>query len=165
MHTPSPGRALGGVGSRLMLSLLRSPLARLVHLNASLLSLTVTGRQTGRRFTLVVQYVEHEGSILVLAGHAGQKRWWRNLVEPARVEYRLDGRQRVGTARVVREPDAWTAGAVAAYVRRYPATARTRGLSPQTQVTPALVPQLTAGAELVRIDPDPAAGAAQTSAA
>jgi len=149
-----PGRVVRAAANRVPLALLRSPLAPLLHLRSQLLGLTITGRRTGRRLSLVVQYVEHAGSILVLAGNAERKRWWRNLIEPARVGFVLHGTQRTGIARVVDRPDEWTAEAVAAYLRRYPASARARVFPPGVAVNPELVAQLTAGAVLVRIDPD-----------
>lgn len=151
-----PARLVRSFAARVPLALLRSPLARILHLRAQLIVLTVTGRKTGRPFSLVVQYAEHAGSLLVLAGHAERKRWWRNLVEPAHVTLEVGGLRRGGTAHVINTPDEWTVWAVAAYLRRYPASAQGRGFAPDVAVDVALVPRLTEGAVLIRIDPDPA---------
>ena len=109
----------------LMRTVLRSPLHGLV--SKSLMLLTVTGRTSGRSFTLPVQYVERGGEILVLAGRAESKSWWRNLREPAPVQMRLRGRDVAGTAAAVRDPED-VADGLRAYVRRYPRSARTLGM-------------------------------------
>jgi len=66
-----------------------------------LLLLTVTGRRSGRRFTIPVGY-QRDGDVLtVMVSEARRKTWWRNYLEPGPVELRLRGRTLHGRAEVV----------------------------------------------------------------
>jgi hypothetical protein len=76
--------------------LLRSPLHRLASGNLALI--TVTGRLSGREYTFPVGYSESDGRLLIGVGAAEQKRWWRNLRQPAPVRLRLRGAERTGIA-------------------------------------------------------------------
>ena len=78
---------------------LRSPFHWM--LSSSLILLTVTGRRTGRRYTIPVGYHETDDAIVVLVGEAPTKTWWRNYREPGPVEIRLRNRVRRGTAVVL----------------------------------------------------------------
>lgn len=89
--------------------------------------LTLSGRRTGRSYELPVQYVERDGGLIVLAGRAGQKTWWRNVRTPTPVRVRLRGRDIDGTA-VMIAGRAETAGALRTYVERFPKSRRS--LSP-----------------------------------
>ena len=80
----------------LVRGLLRSPAHGL--LSRRLLLITVTGRRTGRRFTIPVGYRETDGGIEVAVGWPGRKRWWRNLRGGAPVVVRLRGEERAGWA-------------------------------------------------------------------
>ena len=76
--------------------LLRSPAHGLV--SGRLALLTVTGRRGGRTFTFPVGYHRDGDRVTIGVGWSGRKRWWRNLVGGARVELRLGGVRRTGTA-------------------------------------------------------------------
>jgi hypothetical protein len=76
--------------NRVISRLLRSPLHRL--LDRWLLLLTVSGRRTGRAYTLPVQYARRGDALYVLPGRAAQKTWWRNLRGGAPVLLHLSGR-------------------------------------------------------------------------
>jgi hypothetical protein len=74
-------------------ALLRSPVHRLMSKN--LLLLTVTGRKTGRTYTLPVwRHESPDGSFLLAAGG----NWRHNLRGGADVRVRLDGRDHAGRA-------------------------------------------------------------------
>ena len=63
------------------------------------LPLTVTGRRSGRRFTIPVSYLEQGGRLLIQPSAPERKVWWRNLRgEGAPVRVRLRGRDRGGHA-------------------------------------------------------------------
>ncbi len=79
--------------------ILRSPLHPL--LSVGLMLITVTGRRTGRRYTIPVGYQRHEDEITVLISKARRKRWWRNYLERRPVELHVRGRVIHGEARVV----------------------------------------------------------------
>ena len=77
-------------------AVLRSPLHRLV--SPGLLLLTVTGRRTGRRYSIPVGYQRDGDDLVVMVSEARSKQWWRNYEEPAPIEMRLRGEQRSGVA-------------------------------------------------------------------
>ncbi len=67
-------------------------------LSGRLLLITVTGRKSGRRFTIPVQYSERGGVISIGVGRPAEKQWWRNLRGGAPVQLRLRGSERTGQA-------------------------------------------------------------------
>jgi deazaflavin-dependent oxidoreductase (nitroreductase family) len=79
--------------------LLRSPMHRL--LDAGLMLVTVTGRRSGRRYTIPVGYQREGDSVRVLVSKARRKQWWRNYLAPRPIEVLLRGEVRRGEARVV----------------------------------------------------------------
>lgn len=98
--------------------------------------LTVTGRTSDRTYTFPVRYVEREGEILVLAGRAATKSWWRNLREPAPVGMRLRGRDVAGMALAVVDP-AGVAEGLRDFARRFPRSAKAM-VGPSPAVSPTL---------------------------
>ena len=70
-------------------------------LSRGLALITVTGRRTGRRYTIPVGYLETSDAVVVLVGDAPSKTWWRNYVRPGPIEMRLRGVPRYGRAVVV----------------------------------------------------------------
>jgi hypothetical protein len=78
--------------------LLRSPLRVLA--DRGLLLVTVTGRRSGRRYTLPVGYLRDGDCLVVLVSKASRKQWWRNFREPAPVEVWLRGEARHAVAHV-----------------------------------------------------------------
>ena len=83
----------------LVVGLLRSPLHAL--LSPGLLLLTVTGRKTGRGYTIPVGYQRDGDDLLVMVSEARRKQWWRNYQEPGPVSVRLRGADRAGRAELV----------------------------------------------------------------
>ena len=107
--------------------LLRSPLHPL--LSRGLMLITVTGRRTGRRYTIPVGYQRHGDSIRVLVSKARRKQWWRNYREPAEVELCLRGAALRGRARVVPSDTQEFREALTEALRRLPFLARQFGIS------------------------------------
>ena len=70
-------------------------------LSRGLALITVTGRRTGRRYTIPVGYLETSDAVVVLVNDAPTKTWWRNYLQPGPIEMRLHGVQRSGRAVVV----------------------------------------------------------------
>jgi deazaflavin-dependent oxidoreductase (nitroreductase family) len=103
--------------------LLRSPLHPL--LSFGLMLITVTGRRSGRRYTIPVGYQRHGDSIRVLVSKPHRKQWWRNFREPAAVELRVRGKALRGRARVVPSDTPEFREAVAETLRRLPFLAGT----------------------------------------
>ena len=80
----------------LVVAILRSPAHWL--LSVGLMLITVTGRRTGRSYTIPVGY-QREGDLLtILVSEAPKKQWWRNFNAPAPVEVRVRGKTLRGTA-------------------------------------------------------------------
>ena len=75
-------------------------------LSTGLLLLTVTGRKSGRRYSIPVGYHESDGTIIVFVGEPATKKWWRNYREPGRIELLHRSKRLAGTARVVASSDA-----------------------------------------------------------
>jgi deazaflavin-dependent oxidoreductase (nitroreductase family) len=83
----------------LIAGVLRSPLHPL--LSPGLLLLTVTGRHSGRRYSIPVGYQRDGNDLVVMVSEARRKRWWRNYHEPGPVSVRLRGQDRSGRAELV----------------------------------------------------------------
>jgi len=69
-----------------------------------MLTLTVTGRRTGRRRHVQLAYLEDAGDLLVVASAMGQERhpgWRYNLEADPRVEVQVKGERFAATARVL----------------------------------------------------------------
>lgn len=106
----------------MMNGLLRSPAHGVV--SGSLMLLTFPGRRSGHPYTIPVQYVADGDELLVYAGRAQEKTWWRNLIGGVEVTVRLRGHERAGTAEAITDPDAMLAG-MRRYLERFPRTAKT----------------------------------------
>jgi hypothetical protein len=88
-----PPKGVLRVLNPLIKAVLRSPLHGLLSRN--LMLLTVTGRRTGRTYTLPVwRHVSADGDLLISAGGT----WRHNLRGGADVRVCLDGRDRAGRA-------------------------------------------------------------------
>lgn len=74
-------------------------------LSRGLTLITVTGRRSGRRYTIPVGYLEAEDAVVVLVNDAPSKTWWRNYLDGGPIEVLLRGVRREGTARTL-APDA-----------------------------------------------------------
>jgi deazaflavin-dependent oxidoreductase (nitroreductase family) len=90
-------------GNSVVLTILRSPVHRL--LSGMAIELQYTGRRSGRRFSVPVQYVQDGGRLVIVPQDADTKTWWRNFRTAQPVTVRLKGRLYDGTARVVRPED------------------------------------------------------------
>jgi deazaflavin-dependent oxidoreductase (nitroreductase family) len=98
------------IANPLLTLLLRSPWHWVA--SGSILLITVTGRQSGRRYTTPVNFVPEEGQLLVLSHQ--HRTWWRNLRGGAAVTIRWRGKKINTTATVVEE-----AAQVTPYFERY----------------------------------------------
>ena len=79
--------------------LLRSPLHRL--LDWGLMLVTVTGRRSGRIYTIPVGYQRDGDALVVLVSRPSRKQWWRNYRERRPIGVWLRGRAAHGHAVVV----------------------------------------------------------------
>lgn len=94
-HMPPP--TILRVVNPILRALLRSPFHRL--LSKKLALLTVTGRRTGRQYTVPIG--RHEDDEVFLVSVSGS--WRYNLASPVRLT--VAGREHVGYAEVVDDPD------------------------------------------------------------
>jgi deazaflavin-dependent oxidoreductase (nitroreductase family) len=83
----------------LIVRVLRSPLHAL--LDPALMLVTVTGRRSGKRYTIPVGYQRNGDRIMVLVSRAHTKQWWRNFREPGPIEVYTRGHSHQATASVV----------------------------------------------------------------
>jgi deazaflavin-dependent oxidoreductase (nitroreductase family) len=133
---------------------LRSPVLHWIF-SPGVLLLTVTGRRSGRRYTIPVGYQRDGDLIVILVSEAPAKQWWRNFREPAPVEMLLRGRTVHGSAVLVAPGSAEFRARAEATFRRIPFLGsqfgirydRTSGLS-EDQIR-----HLIATAAIVRVTP------------
>ena len=64
----------------LVVAILRTPWVHWL-LSPGLMLITVTGRRSGRRYTIPVGYQRDESDVIVLVSEARKKQWWRNYLE------------------------------------------------------------------------------------
>ena len=92
-----PFAVFNRVGNPAVRLLLRSPLHPV--LSGQLALITVTGRRSGRSYTIPVGYRREGDVVVVPVGWPERKLWWRNLRgEGAPVRLRLRGRDHEGHA-------------------------------------------------------------------
>ena len=104
--------------------LLRSPLHGLA--SGRIMLLTVTGRRSGRRFTVPVSYLRYGGDILGFTSEHWSV-WWKNLRGGAPVAARVRGRRLAGSARAETGGDA-VARALGDFLTEFPAAAGRYGV-------------------------------------
>ena len=86
--------------------------------SGALLVLSYTGRRSGRAHSLPLQYARSGDGLVVMAGTASQKTWWRNFRTPTPVTVTLAGKSLPWVAQVL--TGAARDGALAAYRARFP---------------------------------------------
>ncbi len=103
----------------IMLWLLRTPLHGAI--SRYVLALTYTGRKSGRRYAVPVNYVRDENRLLITSTPA--RTWWRNLRGGQPVSLRLRGQEVAAVGYAIEEPQA-VGEALADYFRGVPQMAR-----------------------------------------
>ncbi len=111
------------IGNTLMEAMLRSPLHSL--LDGSMLLITVTGKSSGKKYTLPVNYVR-KGDRLILTSMRNRT-WWRNLRDGAEARILLKGKEVRARATVIETEQEVTTG-LDAYLRLVPQYARYFGV-------------------------------------
>ena len=108
--------------------ILRSPFHGMM--SNSLLLITYNGRNSGKKYSLPVQYVSDIRTIYIIVGMPEKKTWWRNLRRGATVQLLLMGKGLPGYAIVLEgESDIQTINrALNLYLRLFPAAAKKRGI-------------------------------------
>jgi deazaflavin-dependent oxidoreductase (nitroreductase family) len=134
-------------------AVLRSPAHRL--LSAAVLLLTYTGRRSGRRYTIPVQYARHDGRVVIWPAQPDRKRWWRNLRQPTPVELRIAGQQFQGTAQAITNDPAEIAADLGVYLQRFPRASSGLGLETSALPTPASLRSAAKQTVVVHVDLGP----------
>ena len=94
----APFALLNRTGNPVLKALLRSPLHPLAR-SGTIGLITVTGRRSGREFTIPVFYRRQGNSVKIGVGAPARRAWWRNLRgEGAEVRMRIRGEERTGHA-------------------------------------------------------------------
>lgn len=139
----------------LVVALLRSPLHGLA--SRGLLLLTVTGRRTGRRYTIPVGYQMDGDRFVILVSKARRKNWWRNYRDPAPVELLVAGRELVGMGWVVQPESFEFRKNVERTFRRMPWLSRQFAIDydPRTGLTDEQVAHLGVEGAMVQIEVGP----------
>jgi hypothetical protein len=132
-------------------AILRSPFHWLV--SPALMLITVTGRKTGRRFTIPVAYHQMPDALVVLVGEAPQKQWWRNYRTPGPIGVYLRRQHLNGTAEVIPPEAAEFRDRFEATLRRARFIARVFGIdwNPDQGLTSEQLTHLGHQAAMVRI--------------
>ena len=126
------------------------------RLGMSLMLLRFRGLKSGRSFTTPVGYARQGDTVVVVTSPT--YRWWRNILDGAEVQARLDGRWRAGRARIVDPNDPGYDEAVALQVaQRGPRTLRGFGIDVDDhgRVSAAGRAVAAARAHIVRIELTP----------
>jgi deazaflavin-dependent oxidoreductase (nitroreductase family) len=114
---------LANFGNLFMSWVLRSPFHRL--LSENVLLITVTGRKSGREYTLPVNYQRAGNEIWITSQR--ERTWWRNLRGGSAVELRLAGKTVRGRGEVF-EDDMRVAEYLMRFLQRSPSLARYFGV-------------------------------------
>ncbi len=107
--------------------ILNSPLHSL--LSGRLILITYTGKRSGKKHTLPVQYVESHNELVVFAGYHQHKKWWRNLMQESAISIRHHGKWLDASAKAFDGDIEVIVPVMPDYLRRFPASARIRGLT------------------------------------
>jgi deazaflavin-dependent oxidoreductase (nitroreductase family) len=124
-------------------------------LSWGLMLITVSGRKTGRVYTIPVGYHEVDDAIIILVGEAPTKKWWRNYRQAGPIELRLRGRTKPGTAEVLPPESAEFRLRAEQSLRRARFMSRLFGIDfdPRAGLTDAQVQQLAEKIAIVRVRP------------
>ncbi len=138
----------------LIAGILRSPLH--FPLSFGLMLITVTGRHSGRSYTIPVGYRRVDDGLVVMVSRARRKQWWRNYREPSPVALRLRGREVLGRAELVAPASDEFRRCAEDTFRRLPWLGGQFGIDYQrsTGLTDAQVEHLRAEAAIVRVELD-----------
>jgi deazaflavin-dependent oxidoreductase (nitroreductase family) len=98
-------------------------------LSGRLILITYTGRKSGKKHSLPVQYAESHDELIVSAGYPQYKKWWRNLLEQQTIKVCYRGKWLKASAKAFDGDVEVIAPLLPDYLKRFPASARIRGLT------------------------------------
>ena len=116
-------------GNDFMAWVLRSPLHGI--LSKGMMLITVTGRKTGKKYTLPVEYFEADGFLWIVTSR--DRTWWRNLQNGAEVELLLKNQPLNAYASLVTNLEQVETHLLG-YVRQAPLAAKAMGLRMENKI-------------------------------
>lgn len=87
--------------------------------------ITVTGRNTGKKYTTPVGFYREGDSLWIISNR--ERTWWRNIRDGANVEMRIRGKDVNGFAEAILDEEA-VAAQVIEYIRQIPMAAKGLGV-------------------------------------
>ena len=96
--------------------LLRSPVHR--WFSDSLMLITLTGRKTGKRYTIPVRYLRNEGAVWAFT--SVETKWWKNLIDGASVSLRIQGKDDPYRAETTANAPGEVRSALRTFLSRFP---------------------------------------------
>jgi deazaflavin-dependent oxidoreductase (nitroreductase family) len=112
----------------LVVAVLRTPIFHWL-LSPGLMLIQVTGRRSGRRYTIPVGYRRDGRDLIVLVSEARKKQWWRNFCEEQPAEVRLRGSAQRGNVLALEPGSDDFASQLEDALRRLPGMARVFGVT------------------------------------
>ena len=97
-------------------TLLRSPLHAMM--SGDVMLLIVTGRKSGKHYTMPVSYLRDGETLRCFTARAGT--WWRNLRGGADVRVLVQGAELAGRAEAITDPPERLRAAIGEFVTRLP---------------------------------------------
>jgi hypothetical protein len=127
--------------------LIRSPLHSFVSKNMMLM--TYTGSQSGKTYTIPMNYLEIEGSLYTISSR--ERVWWRNLRGGAQVMLRRRGKDIPAWAEAI-EDETQVVNCLTEYLEKAPQFARYLGIDvhPQAGLAPEDLARLAREKVMVR---------------
>jgi deazaflavin-dependent oxidoreductase (nitroreductase family) len=107
--------------------ILSSPLHSM--LSGRLILITYTGKKSGTKHTLPVQYAESHNELIVVAGYHQHKKWWRNLMQESTINVCYRGKWFEASAKAFDGDVEVIAPVLPDYLKRFRASARVRGFT------------------------------------
>lgn len=115
-------------GNDFVKSMLKSPLQ--VFMGKTML-ITVTGRKTGRKIAVPVNYYREANELWVMTTRS--RNWWRNVKDGAEVDLHVCGKERKGFAEAILDKSA-VAAHVGDYIQHLPISAGALGVCIENDV-------------------------------
>lgn len=114
------------IANRVMRGMLRSRLHGV--LSSRLLLVTYRGRRSKELHTFPAMYVRDGARVIVVAGHADHKLWWRQMLGGAEVMLRISGQEIPAHATPLLEPTRMRGALLRRYLERFPSVGHAFGL-------------------------------------
>ncbi len=107
--------------NKVMAGMLRSPLHGIV--SEGIMLITVTGRKSGKSYTLPVSYAQEGNDVMCSTDRVGRN-WWKNLRGGGDVTLRLRGKNVTGHATVIEDDQEAIADGIRTMLKHVPRDAK-----------------------------------------